>query len=60
MEITIDVEHLRSDLIDYFGTGACVGNPAMMAEVWDIEKASDREVVRIAQQEGFDLYNYEL
>ena len=60
MEITIDIDRLRSDLEDYFGTGAFSGMPAMMMEVWDIERMSDEEVVRKAQQEGFNLFNYQV
>lgn len=60
MEITIDIDRLRSDLEDYYGTGAFSGMPAMMMEVFDVQKMSDEDVVRNAQQEGFDLFRYQM
>lgn len=60
MEITIDIDRLRRDLEDYYGTGAFSGMPAMMMEVFDIQRMSDEEVVRKAQREGFDLFKYQL
>lgn len=60
MEITIDIDRLRSDLEDYYGTGAFSGMPAMMMEVFDVQKMSDEDVVRKAQQEGFDLFRYQM
>ena len=50
MEITIDIDRLRSDLEDYYGTGAFSGMPAMMMEVIDIQRMSDEEVVLKAQR----------
>ena len=60
MEITIDIDRLRSDLEDYYGTDAFSGMPAMMMEVFDIQRMSDEEVVRKAQREGFDLFKYQV
>ena len=60
MEITIDIDRLRSDLEDYYGTGAFSGMPAMMMEVIDIQRMSDEEVVLKAQREGFDLFIYQV
>lgn len=60
MEITIDIDRLRDDLEDYYGTGAFSGMPAMMMEVSDIQRMSDEEVVRKAQREGFDLFKYQV
>ena len=59
MEIMIDVDSLRADLIDYYGTGAYSGMPGMIMEVGDIKRMSDEEVVRRALREGFDLYEYQ-
>lgn len=59
MEIEININHLRSNLINYFGTGAYAGMPAMMMDICDIEKASDKEIIQIAQRENFDLYKYQ-
>ena len=52
----IDVNALRSDLINYFGT-ALFNNPNAMMELIEVEKASDEQIVQIAIQNGFDLNN---
>lgn len=54
----IDYERLRSDLIDYFGT-AMIFNPMAVAELSEVENASEYKLEQIAQQNGFDLSNYE-
>lgn len=54
----IDTERLRSDLEDYYGTGAFGGFSAMFSEVSDIENASDEELVRMAKRENIDLAKY--
>ncbi len=55
----IDVEALRYDLIDYFGTAA-QSNPIAMADLIHVESASDYEIVNIALKNGFNLNNYEV
>lgn len=60
MEITIDIESLRSDLEDYFSTGAFNGTAEMMIEVQEIQQMTDDEVVRKAQSAGFDLLKYQI
>lgn len=60
MEITIDIDRLRSDLVDYFGTGAFSGMPAMMMEVIDIQRMSDEEVAQKAIEMGIDLFQYQI
>lgn len=60
MEITIDIDRLRDDLEYYYGTGAFSGMPAMMMEVFNIQRMSDDEVVKNAQYEGFDLFKYQI
>lgn len=59
-EITIDVDRLRDDMEDYYGTGAFNGFPAMMGEVCRISRMSDEELVRKAMDDGIDLYRYEV
>ena len=54
----IDVDRLRSDLIDYFGSATPMYGVAFM-DVIRVENASDEEVVRIALENGFNLYDYE-
>jgi hypothetical protein len=50
--MNIDIERLRKELIDYYGTGAMSGMPAMLEEVRRVEHMSDEEVLRAAKKEG--------
>ncbi len=59
MDITIDIDALRNDLIDYFGSAMTINKVAMM-DLIQVENASDNELVNIALRNGFDLYNYEI
>ena len=59
MEITIDVDALRNDLIDYYGS-ATPYYPIATADLVKAETASDKEVVEMALKNGFNLYDYEI
>ena len=59
MEITIDVDALREDLKDYYGI-AREYNPAAVMDLIRVEQASDREIVNIALDNNFNLYDYEI
>lgn len=59
MDITIDIDSLRSDLVDYFGT-AKEYYPAATIDLVKVEHASDEEIVRTAINNGFNLYDYEI
>ena len=54
----LDIERLRDDLKDDFGTGAYAVNPAMMMEVFDLDNATDEEVVAKALNMHYDLNKY--
>lgn len=54
----IDIEALRRDLEDYFGTAAFSGLPMAMMDLSRLLNASPEELVRIAQKNGFDLNKY--
>ena len=56
----IDFERLRRDLADDRYAGAFAGMPAMMMEAWEIEDASERDLLDMARSEGIDLEEYEL
>lgn len=56
--MTINVEALRRDLEDYFGTAAFSGLLMAMMDLSRVENASPEELVRIAQKNGFDLTKY--
>ena len=57
MEVEIDIEKLRSDLIDYFGT-AISFNPIATMDLIKVENASYEELIDIAIKNNFDLNNY--
>ncbi len=59
MNITIDVDELRADLINYFGTASSY-NPLAIMDLIKVEQASDEEIVQIALKNGFDLMKYEI
>lgn len=55
----IDIEKLRSDLIDYYGTAAFSVAPVAMMDVFEVEDASPEELIKMAKQAGFNLRKYE-
>jgi hypothetical protein len=57
--MTIDIDALREDLINYYGT-AMSSYPIAMMDLINVETASDEEIVDIAIQNGFDLSDYEI
>ena len=54
----IDTEKLRKDLKDYFGTAMFGGSPLAMMDLVQVEKASESELVEIAERNGFSIINY--
>lgn len=59
MDITIDVDKLRDDLRDYYGS-AVGSSPFAMGDVISVDSMSDEDVVCKAVENGFNLYNYEI
>lgn len=57
MKIEIDIEGLRSDLMNYFGTAMGFFPNATM-DLIKIENASAEELIIIAVRNGFDLNDY--
>ena len=57
--MTIDIESLRKDLIDYFGS-AMSFNPLAMSDLTKVENSSPEELIKIAQDNNFDLEDYEI
>ena len=55
---TIDVDALRSYLLDYCGTAMMSGFPAAVLDVADIQHASGQKLCRIAEQMGIDLRKF--
>ena len=58
MEHKIDTDHLREDLLDYYGTAMFNDFAMASMNVQFIEMASDRDLIAIAQKEGVDLTKY--
>ena len=57
--MVIDVDDLRNDLLnDSYGAAFGGGFGGALMESFDIERASDEEVVRIALEKGYNLGNY--
>ena len=59
MDRLIDVDSLRQDLIDYFGTAA-MGNPLAYVDLVAVSKAGDQQLVETAIKNGFNLADYEV
>ena len=53
-----DTKDLRRDLEDYYGTAAFTASPMAFMDLYRVQNASDSELVRMAQQNGFDLDRY--
>ena len=57
MEVEIDIEKLRSDLIDYFGTASSMF-PVATINLVEVETCSPEKLIEIAIKNNFDLSNY--
>ena len=58
MEVSIDIDRLRRDMKDYYGTAMFNASPMAVMDLSRIERASDMEIVEEAQKAGVDLTNY--
>ena len=58
--MVIDIDALRRDLIDYYGTAMTSGFPMAMMNLSKVENASPEELVSIARANGFDLSKYQV
>ena len=58
MEYQIDVNSLRRDMTDYYGTAMFSGFPMAIMDLSNVEGMSDRELVELAQKKGVDLRKY--
>ena len=57
MELEIDIDKLREDLIDYFGTAMGLFPVATMNLV-EVQTASSEKLIQIALKNKFNLNNY--
>ena len=58
MNGNLNIERLRKDLLDYFGSAMFSGFPPAMMDVSRVENASDDTLIRIASENGVDLGKY--
>ena len=56
----INIQKLRKDLVDYFGTAMFGVSPIAMMELSKVESASEEELLEIANENGFDIEDYYL
>ena len=54
----MDIERLREDLKDYYGTALASGFPMAMMDLSEVEHASEEELARKAIQNGMDISKY--
>ena len=55
--MNIDIERLRQDLIDYFGSATSI-YPMAIIDVIEVENADNYKLIEIAKSNGFDLNDY--
>ena len=58
MAFELDTERLRRDLEDDYGTAMSSGFPMAMMEISEVERASERELIEMAQEKRMDLNKY--
>ena len=56
--MTLDTDKLRKDLTDYYGTAMSNGFPMAVIDLEKAERASDEELVEMAEKEDVDLSRY--
>lgn len=54
----ININELRNDLINYFGTAMVNVSSLAMIDLLKIENANDEELIKIAIENNFDLNEY--
>lgn len=58
MILEIDIDRLRKDLLDYFGTAMFTSSPLAIMNLTTIKNASDEEIIKIALDNNVDLNRY--
>ena len=58
MEVEIDIDRLRRDIKDYYGTAMFNASPMAVMDLSGIERMSDLEIAEEAQKIGVDLSDY--
>ena len=58
MAYEIDINRLRRDLMDDYGTAMFSGFPMAVMDLAKVERMSDRELVELARKKGVDLRKF--
>lgn len=58
MNYEIDIDKLRSDLEDYYGTAMFSGFPMAVMDLNEVSRMTDRELVELAEKNHMDLGKY--
>ena len=56
--MNIDVERLRRDLIDYYGTAIYTINPVAIMDVYRMQNYTDKQIIEHALKLNIDLEKY--
>ena len=56
--ITIDIDDLRRDMMDYYGSAMSSGFPMAVVDLTRVERASGEELVQMAIDAGVDIRKY--
>lgn len=60
-KIEIDIDELRRDMLnDSYGAFYGGGFGGALIEAFDVENASPKELVKLAQRKGIDLRKYQI
>ena len=57
--MTIDIERLRNDIMNYYGTAMAGGFNFAMVDLIKAQTCSDEELIYIARKLNFDLTLYQ-
>ena len=58
-KILVDVDKLREALVDDTGSAVFAGSPWAIADVTELEDTDPRELIREAEERGWDLRRFE-
>ena len=58
MNYQIDLDWLRKDLVEYYGTAMTNGIPTAVMNLTKVDRLTAQELVELAQKNGFDLKKY--
>lgn len=58
MKNNIDIERLKEEIIDYYGTAMNNGFNMAIVDIEKVERASDEEIIKIARKIGINIEKY--